>query len=191
MASRSNSCRHWPRWWELSILAIVGAGSTLVSAGCIRLKNPPDAPTLKTESMAKVVVPEKWAGGGADGEVVNNWLTSFHDDQLTAAVAEAIANNPDLRVGAARVETAMMYAKLAGAEVARLDRIERYAYDELGTSGAPDRPPEMQPGDLLARVPIATPRIGAEPLFGDVVVLLLRREDGRFKIAGVAEENGR
>ena len=55
--------------------------------------------------------------GGADGEVVNNWLTSFHDDQLTAAVAEAIANNPDLRVGAARVEPAMMYAKLAGAKL--------------------------------------------------------------------------
>jgi hypothetical protein len=82
------------------------------------------------------------------------------------------------------------YGKLGGAEVARLDRIERYELDELGVPGAPDRPPEMKPGDLLVRVPITTPRVGAEPLFGDVVILLLRRDEGHFKIAGVAEENG-
>ena len=42
---------------------------------------------------------------------------TFRDDQLTAAVAEAIAHNADLRVGAARVEQAMLYAKLAGAKL--------------------------------------------------------------------------
>jgi len=46
----------------------------------------------------------------------------------------------------------------------------------------------MRPGDLLVRVPVATPRAGAEPLFGDVVVLLLRREGAAFKIAGEGEE---
>ena len=89
----------------------------LVAPGCIRLKNPPDAPTLKTESMAKVAVPDKWVSPSGAGDVTDNWLTSFHDDQLTAAVAEAIINNPDLRVGAARVEQAMLYAKLAGAQL--------------------------------------------------------------------------
>ncbi len=89
----------------------------LVAPGCIRLKNPPDAPTLKTESMAKVAVPDSWVSPSGTGDVTDNWLTSFHDDQLTAAVAEAIANNPDLRVGAARVEQAMLYAKLAGAQL--------------------------------------------------------------------------
>jgi outer membrane protein, multidrug efflux system len=98
--------------WAAPLVAVA-----LMSGGCIRLKNPPDAPTIKTESMEKVVVPEKWVAGGADGEVANNWLASFHDDQLSAAVAEAIANNPDIRVGAARVETAMLYAKLAGAKL--------------------------------------------------------------------------
>jgi NodT family efflux transporter outer membrane factor (OMF) lipoprotein len=89
----------------------------LLWSGCIRLKNPPDAPTLKTESMAKVAVPDKWVSPSGTGDVTDNWLTSFHDEQLTAAVAEAIANNPDLRVGAARVEQAMLYAKLAGAQL--------------------------------------------------------------------------
>ena len=47
----------------------------------------------------------------------DNWLAKFHDDQLAAAVAEAIAHNADLRVGAARVEQAQLYAKLAGAKL--------------------------------------------------------------------------
>jgi hypothetical protein len=46
----------------------------------------------------------------------------------------------------------------------------------------------MREGDLLVRVPILTPRVGNDRLFGDVVVLLLRREDGRFKIAGYGED---
>ena len=82
------------------------------------------------------------------------------------------------------------YKKLAGSEVAHLDRIERLEYEELGGTGMPVRPPEMHLGDILVRVPIATPRVGAEQLFPEVLILLLRRDDGRFKIAGVGEENG-
>jgi hypothetical protein len=81
------------------------------------------------------------------------------------------------------------YGKLAGLEVARLERMERFEYDELGAPAPLPRPPEMKPGELLLRIPIATPRVGTEQLFGDVVVLLLRREEGRFKIAGASEEN--
>ena len=67
--------------------------------------------------MPKVVVPEKWVAPSGAGDIANNWLASFHDDQLNAAVVEAIANNPDLRVAATRVEQAMLYAKLAGAKL--------------------------------------------------------------------------
>jgi NodT family efflux transporter outer membrane factor (OMF) lipoprotein len=93
------------------------AMSALLLPGCIRLKNPPDATALKGESMPKVAVPEKWVGPAGTGDVTDNWLVSFRDDELSAAVAEAIASNPDLQVGAARVETAMLYAKLAGAKL--------------------------------------------------------------------------
>lgn len=82
------------------------------------------------------------------------------------------------------------YQKLAGVEVARVAQIERHDYDALGASGGPVRPTEMRPGDLYVRVPIATPRVGSDQLFGDVLVLLLRREDGRLKIAGQADESG-
>ena len=82
------------------------------------------------------------------------------------------------------------YQKLAGVEVARVAQIEKHTYDTLGASGAPARPPEMRQGDLYVRVPIATPRVGSDQLFGDILVLLLRREDGRLKIAGQSDENG-
>jgi hypothetical protein len=53
----------------------------------------------------------------------------------------------------------------------------------------------MHPGDVLVRAPITTPRLNGERLFGDVVVLLLRWDEGRtkddrgFRIAGFSEED--
>lgn len=82
------------------------------------------------------------------------------------------------------------YQKLAGVEVARVAQIEKHSYETMSVPGGPVRPTEMRPGDLYVRVPIATPRVGNDQLFGDVLVLLLRREDGRLKIAGQADENG-
>ncbi len=81
------------------------------------------------------------------------------------------------------------YQRIAGLEVARVSQIEKHTFDTLGIPGAPARPAEMRPGDLYVRIPIATPRVGSDQLFGDVLVLLLRREDGRLKIAGQADEN--
>jgi NodT family efflux transporter outer membrane factor (OMF) lipoprotein len=99
------------------LLAGCAAGILAVSAGCV-LKKPPDAAAIKTEALPSVDVPEKWTAPGAGaGAVTDNWLVTFRDDQLTAAVAEAIARNADLRVAAARVEQAQLYAQLAGARL--------------------------------------------------------------------------
>jgi NodT family efflux transporter outer membrane factor (OMF) lipoprotein len=96
---------------------LAGLAALALAAACA-LKAPPDAAAIKTEAMPKVGVPDHWQGPGAGaGAPQNNWVVSFHDVQLAAAVAEAIANNPDLRVGAARVDQAMLYAKLAGAKL--------------------------------------------------------------------------
>ena len=84
------------------------AGLLAVSTGC-GLKNPPDAAAIRTEALPSVEVPDKWVAPGAGaGTVADNWLVTFHDDQLTAAVAEAIIRNADLRVAAARVEQAQL-----------------------------------------------------------------------------------
>ena len=88
------------------------------AAGC-RVKKPPDAAALKEQGLPNTQVPAQWTAGGAAAPqpVADNWLAGFADEQLTAAVAEAIAHNADLRVAAARVEQAMLYAKLAGAKL--------------------------------------------------------------------------
>ena len=91
------------------------AVALLVAPACA-LKTPPDAAAIKAESMPAVRPPAEWKGV-TSATMADNWLATFRDDQLTAAVAEAMANNPDLRVGAARVEQAMLYAKLAGAKL--------------------------------------------------------------------------
>ena len=86
-------------------------------AGCV-LKSPPDAAALKEQALPALQTPAQWTAAGAGAGVVSdNWLAGFRDDQLTAAVAEAIAHNADLRVGAARVEQARLHAKLAGAKL--------------------------------------------------------------------------
>jgi NodT family efflux transporter outer membrane factor (OMF) lipoprotein len=86
-------------------------------AGCI-LKKPPDAAAIKEEALPKVDVPPQWRPSPAgQSDVADNWLSTFRDEQLTAAVNEAIAHNADLRVAAARVEQAVLYAKLAGARL--------------------------------------------------------------------------
>jgi hypothetical protein len=82
------------------------------------------------------------------------------------------------------------YARLAGLELVDRDRIERFAYQDLGGAGAPERPPAMKHGELLVRFPVETPRLGSEQLFGDTMTLLLRRDGRTYKIAGVGEENG-
>ncbi len=80
------------------------------------LKSPPEHAELRGEALPNLAVPEQWAAkGGAAGAVAGGWLATFGDGQLDALVREAIANNPDLRVAAARVEQAAAYTRLAGA----------------------------------------------------------------------------
>ena len=89
-----------------------------VAGGACRLKDPPDAAAIKQEAMPNVKVPVGWATIGPTADlVVGGWVASFGDQQLTDAVNEGIVNNPDLRAGAARVEQAMLAAKLAGAKL--------------------------------------------------------------------------
>ena len=96
--------------------ALAALGLTL-SAGCA-LKKPPDAVAIKEEALPGITLPAQWTATGAGaGMVADNWLVAFQDEQLNAAVAEAIAHNADLRVGASRVEQALLYARLAGAKL--------------------------------------------------------------------------
>jgi NodT family efflux transporter outer membrane factor (OMF) lipoprotein len=80
------------------------------------LKRPPPADEIRPQALPNLKVPEQWMEkGGAAGAVAGGWLAAFNDPRLEELVREAIANNPDLRVAATRVEQASSYVKLAGA----------------------------------------------------------------------------
>jgi hypothetical protein len=79
------------------------------------------------------------------------------------------------------------YGRLAGVELVRSDRIERWNWEDLGGAGAPSRPPDMRAGEVLVRAPVEVPRMAGERLFGDELVMVLRREEGKLRIAAYAE----
>jgi outer membrane protein, multidrug efflux system len=108
----------WIRRHSRSAVGLCLLAGLLFSLPGCRLKKPPDAVAIKEQALPTVQVPAQWtAAGAAAGTVADNWLATFSDEQLTAAVVEAIAHNVDLRVAATRVEQALLYAKLAGAKL--------------------------------------------------------------------------
>jgi multidrug efflux system outer membrane protein len=62
-------------------------------------------------------IPPTWSAPSTLGGVANEWLSTFHDPQLAAIVAEAIANNPDLRRAGERVEQARQTVNLLSAQL--------------------------------------------------------------------------
>jgi hypothetical protein len=81
------------------------------------------------------------------------------------------------------------YSKLAGLEVVRPEDVQIFEYEDVGGPGEPPMPPDMQPGDLYVRAPVATPRIGTDRYFGDEFRLVLRTDEGQLKIAAYQEED--
>ena len=98
--------------WAILALAV------LVFAGCA-LRAPPERDELAKQALPNLQVPAAWTAqsgtAGVPGAIGDRWLAGFRDAQLDALVQEALANNPDLRVAAARVEQAASYVKVAGA----------------------------------------------------------------------------
>ena len=60
-------------------------------------------------------IPLKFGGGSTNAPSGAGWLKDFNDATLNALVGEAIRNNPDLRVTAAKLKTARANLKIAGA----------------------------------------------------------------------------
>jgi hypothetical protein len=164
------------------------------------LDTPPALPAAADRAPASGIVALREPLADKDVEdVVRAYVRAFEREDIDALV-QLLAQDAS-PLGRAGTKTQLVdlwrtkmknfeYQKLAGVEVARVAQIEKHDYDALGASGGPVRPTEMRPGDLYVRVPIATPRVGTDQLFGDVLILLLRREEGRLKIAGQSDETG-
>lgn len=162
------------------------------------LEPPPALPTAQDKSAASGVVALREPLADKDvEEIVHAYIRAFEREDIEAlrqllaqeatTLGRAGGRQQLLELWATKMKN-FEYQRLVGVEVARVSQLEKHTFETLGQPGAPLRPPEMRPGDLYVRVPIVTPRVGTEQLFGDVLVLLLRREDGRLKIAGQADE---
>jgi outer membrane protein, multidrug efflux system len=89
----------------------------LLLAACAT-KKPPASSEIRDQALTNVTLPSVWKaerGRPATRTITDNWLATFNDDQLNALVHEAIANNPDLRIAATRVEQAEHYVRVARA----------------------------------------------------------------------------
>lgn len=98
-------------------------------SGCAT-KPPPAAEEIRAQALGAIGVDRPWRAGAAAGDPVqDDWLASFNDPALDTLVREAIANNPDLRVAAARLEQAAQYLVIAQSAL-------RPAIGLAGTGGA-------------------------------------------------------
>jgi hypothetical protein len=82
------------------------------------------------------------------------------------------------------------YTKLAGEPIYREAELSIFRpEDALDTLPSPAvRPEALGENDVVIRVPILTPRVGADRLFGDEMILWMRREGDRYKIYKVMED---
>jgi hypothetical protein len=75
------------------------------------------------------------------------------------------------------------YTRLAGEPVYREADVEILRAPSEAGDGAPGGD-----ADVVVRVPIATPRVGLDRLFGDEIVLFMRREGDRYRIQRIQED---
>lgn len=81
------------------------------------------------------------------------------------------------------------YGALAGQPVYRDGDIETYRSEDLARLDAARQPSvEVQPADVVVRVPIATSRLGRTRYFGDDIVFLLRPRGTSFEIIEIIED---
>lgn len=105
-----------------------------VSAGLLAAcatKSPPTRAQIHDQSGSLTNLPltHPWkAAVVSTNASQDGWIAAFDDPQLAALVAEAMTNNPDLRVSATRVEQAAQYVRLAKAAL-------RPAVNLLGVGG--------------------------------------------------------
>ena len=86
----------------------------LATLSACALQPAPKPADYSAEALAGVKPPGQWtAEGEAAGPVAGSWLATFGEPRLDALVTEAMANNLDLKVAAARVQVASEYVKLA------------------------------------------------------------------------------
>jgi hypothetical protein len=149
-------------------------------------------------SASGVVALREPPGGEAVREVVLAFVDAFTREELTALDALLLPDAVGLDTRASRPMllaqwrarmAQLEYGRLIGLDVVRPEKIRHYEYDELGDRDDLPRPHDMRPGDVLVRAPVDVARIGPDKFFGDTLVFVLRRAEGRYRIAAFGESD--
>ena len=115
--SRICGSRAWARGDFLNrfLVNYLALSAVIFGGGTACVSPAPDAP----EAWAGLALPSAFGGGGSSTNIPAGagWLTDFNDATLNALVREAMTNNPDLRVTAARLQTAQANLRIAGADL--------------------------------------------------------------------------
>lgn len=162
------------------------------------LEPPPAVPSaLESAEVGGVIALRAPVGGDAVRDAVLAVVDAWRHESLEELVA-LLTNDAGPIESRSRGRTPLVenwrqrlhaheYRRLSSVELVRPERIERYGWEDLAAPDAPARPPEMRAEELYVRVPIETTRLGGERIFGDVMLLLLRREEGRYRVAAYGE----
>lgn len=105
---------------DLSVLRLIRAVVVVVMAmlaGCALKSAPTHTEVVDQALPATTRIPPAWKADPATSPVADNWLKSLNDPALDAIVAEAIANNLDLRAAATRVTIAQQTVIVVGAQM--------------------------------------------------------------------------
>src|SRR3954464_8628162 len=97
-----------------AVRSMLGVLSAALLIGCAT-KAPPSPEQIRQEAMKNIALPGSWKAGADAGPIADNWLAALGDPQLDALIAEALTNNPELRVTAVRVAQSAQYVELAKA----------------------------------------------------------------------------
>lgn len=133
---------------------------------------------------------------GDVGAVVRQLMRAFEAESVEGVLALFTPDATDLYARGGRAELSqglrtrfarLEYQKMRGLEVAHFERVEVREWGDLLATGVRARPVEMAPGDVLVRIPMTAPMSNGERLFDDILVLLLRRDNGHVKVAGFGE----
>jgi hypothetical protein len=203
-------------WVRVGLVAVSGCGASAPLASGI---DPPtvDTPVRQPDAVSVELAPamptaaSRASAGGVVAlripvrtDAVMNLLGSFFEAwqgeslEGLAALLSPDAGPLEARSRGSRVLVegwrqrlrAHEYGRLAGREMIRRERIERWDPDDLGTQGALARL-DVHPGEFAVRVPLEVTSVGGERLFGDAVLMLLRADGGKLRIAAYGEVEGR
>ncbi len=151
-------------------------------AGLVTLRTP-----LGTEALLATVT-------GFFGAIVNEDMEAlealFTRDALAINTGSGSGGSPSAPLFWTQRLRRLDYTLLAGKVVYREADIEVVrAEDALTASPHPAiRAEALSAGDVVVRVPIATPRVGSDRLLGEELVLWLRREGDRYRIYRLVED---